>query len=297
MQVTFFTPSYIGDLDRAIWMRRSLRKFFQGEVRHLISVPKKDMHQFQLALDDDESVEIVSQEEVVSKAFYPDLFYRLIEKVAKNQLWRLEKHAGRPGWIVQQIVKLSCSHWIKSGAVVMIDSDLIFMRPFNLHDLGLAEKVFPLVKITPKDEQSRHRNHIDNSRTILGLSAGPSEHHYMGYPTLWNVAWLKELQHYLSKHSGKSWQSALLDARHISEYTIYGIFVEEILKPVELSLITYPFHQIAWDIDSFNQIRKTALAGKKHDAQLLSLVIQSNLEIPPSEYEDMLNYILNQQTR
>lgn len=293
MQATFFTPSYIGDLDRAVWMCRSLRQYFQGTARHILAVPRQQRPQFRKAFGHDPLVEIVSQETVVPRAFYPDLLYRLAGRIAKHQIWRLEGRGGRPGWIIQQIVKLGCSRWIDSGAAIFIDSDLIFTRPFDLADLGLAEGTRPLVRITPRDEHSRHRAHIDNARKLLGLPPGASEHHYMAYPTIWHVEWLRELQRHLACETGRTWQMALHRAGHISEYSIYGIFVEEILKPRDLNLITRPFHRIAWDAASFEDLKHATLEGGDQPDDALSLVIQSNLNIPPAQYEDMLRRILN----
>jgi len=252
------------------------------------------MPEFRSALKDDKDVEIVSQQDVVSELFYPDFLYKLIGKIAKHQLWRFEKHAGRPGWIIQQIVKLACNHWVDEGAVVFIDSDLIFIRPFDLMDLGLTDTTRTLVRITPKDESSKHRSHVDQSRRILSLPPGSSEHHYMAYPTIWYVDWLKELHNYIQNTANSDWQKAMYTAKHISEYTIYGVFVEEVLKPANLSIRARPFNIIAWDLASFESTKTRMLNAEDSEDDRISLVIQSNLKIPTSAYEDLLRHIICQ---
>src|SRR5580765_605667 len=108
-QATFFTPSYIGDIERAVWMRRSLKTFFKGSSLHIMAVPRKDLVAFRRALPQEADLALVAQEDMVDSIFYPDRLYRMAARFARSQLWRLESHAGRPGWIVQQIAKLNCT--------------------------------------------------------------------------------------------------------------------------------------------------------------------------------------------
>jgi hypothetical protein len=296
MNTTFFTPSYINDLDRAIWMRRSINRFSKDACRHIIAVPRSDVTAFQEALRGDKHVEIVCQEDAVSKIFYPDWVYRAIRRLAKSQLWRFESHAGRAGWIVQQIVKLNCIHWVPNGAVVFIDSDLIFTRPFSIQDLGIEETTRTLVRITPKDEASRHRAHINNARNILSLPDGPSDHKYMAFPAIWYTDWIEQLHRYLEETRKTDWQSALHIAKHISEYTIYGTFVEEVLRPEKLAVRTKPFHKIIFDRASFDELKSSPKDFNNPANNYLALVVQSNLGISVSEYENILSAIIDPQS-
>lgn len=293
MNTTFFTPSYINDLDRAIWMRRSINKFSKDACRHVIAVPRSDIDAFKKAFSDDRKVEIVCQQDAVNSNFYPDFLYRVLSRIAKSQLWKFEDHAGRPGWIIQQIVKLNCVHWVASGAVVFIDSDLVFTRPFTLHDLGIEDTTRTLVRVTPKDEASRHRAHINNARTTLSLPPGPTDHHYMAYPAIWYTDWVEQLHAYLEQISKTDWQSALHLANHISEYSIYGTFVEEVLKPENLVIRTEPFHKIIWDKASFDALKSSGNGIDRPIDNNLTLVVQSNLGISVTEYEDILLAIVD----
>lgn len=294
MLTTLFTPSYVGDLERAVWMRRSVRRFQKQPLRHVIAVPTQDRMQFGQAFADDDLVQLVEQQEVVSSRFYPRWFYPLVQRlVPQAQHWRFERHEGRIGWIVQQIVKLSCSRWISDGAVAMVDSDLVFTRPFGPDDLGITDSTRTLLRITPEHESSRHRRHLLMSRDLLGLPPGSSEHHYMGSPAIWYVDWLRALQQHLAQRAAGDWQQPLYAAVDISEYTIYGLFVEEVLKPAGLVARTAPFHHIVYDLETFRQL----MAGRQDLDPLrercLTLVVQSNLGLPVAAYRDILDAIIN----
>lgn len=294
MEATFFTPSYAGDLDRAIWMRRSIRRFLNASCRHILAVPRRDHRAFARAFRDDADVELVLQEDAVASIFYPDLMYRVVKSLAPSQCWRLAaRHGGRPGWVVQQIVKLNCTMWIDAGAVLFVDSDLVFTRPFSLADLGITDGPRTLVRITPPREDSKHREHINRSRQILGLLPGESEHHYMAYPAIWYVDWLSSLHEHLEQQTPASWQQSLHAANLISEYTIYGLFVEELLRPQNLEIRSQPFHRIVHDESSyFALVRNSGDSAWCQQDDHLTLVVQSNLHIPVCEYEAVLDAIL-----
>lgn len=293
MLTTLFTSSYIKDLDRAVWMRRSVIRFLKDPCRHLIAVPNKDIPAFKRQFRDDRLVEIVSQSDAVSKVFYPDMLHGLVSNFAKSQLWRFESHSGRPGWIIQQIAKLNCTHWIKGGALIFIDSDVIFTRPFDLHELGINSSERALIRITPQDEASRHRNHLIKAREILALPAGPTNHHYLSNPAVWYPDWIEALHNHIELTSNTDWQTALFRAGHISEFTIYGAFVEEVLKPANLQLTTTPYHSGAWDLAALNNLKtgNPDVADATHHG--LVLVVQSNIGIPLSEYEEILRKIID----
>lgn len=293
MLTTLFTASYIKDLERAVWMRRSVRRFLKESCRHVIAVPDPDMPAFRHHFRDDPLAEIVSQNDAVSHVFYPNRLHRLVNRFARSQLWRFEKHAGRPGWIIQQIAKLNCTHWIREGAVVFIDSDVIFTRPFDLHELGINSDYRTLIRITPQDEASRHRDHLIRAREILSLPAGSTEHHYMSNPAVWYADWLEALHTHLEQTSQTDWQTALFRASHISEFTIYGAFVEEALKPANLQLTTTPYHSGAWDLEALDALRTKSLDEADATRHGLVMVIQSNIGIPLDEYEEILRRIID----
>lgn len=292
MHTTLFTSSYIKDLDHAVWMRRSLNRFLKDTRRHLIAVPNTDLAEFRKTFRNDSLVDIVSQNDAVSKVFYPDLLHKLVSKLAKSQLWKFGSHAGRAGWIIQQIAKLNCTHWIKEGALLFIDSDVIFTRPFDLNELGICDNQRTLIRITPQDEASRHRDHLIKAREILALPAGPTDHHYLSNPAVWYADWLEAFHNHLAQTTKTDWQTALFCAGHISEFTIYGAFVEEVLKPANLHLTTSPYHSGAWDLDALNHLKSRSHIETDADRHGLVMVIQSNIGIPLKEYEEILRRVI-----
>ena len=116
----------------------------------------------------------------------------------------------------------------------------------------------------------------------------------MAWPAIWHGDWVRALRNAIEDASGKPWQTALFDTPIFSEYQLYGVFVEEAMEPTELQVRRTPLHAGLWqrsDVAAF--LRQPvayvdSLAGKP-----LTLVVQSNLNIPVHEYERAVGTLLS----
>ncbi len=282
MNYCFFTPSYIGDIDRVKLLRQSINKFSKEQLTHYIIVPKEDYRAFKKCFILDKNAIVLRQNDYVSKAFYPSISYQILHKLLPSQSWRLGKYAGRPGWIIQQIVKLCIPQIIIEDAAFVVDSDVFFIRPFSIHEiLDNSDKDRILIRISPSDESALQRKHISKSRGLFSLPEGATDFHYMSWPTLLYKDWLQSLQQYLTSKYNKNWQIHLHDANIISEYSIYGIYVEEVARYENYKTITTPLYEGIWSKEDFFNF----ISGKLlHNPKALCIVIQSNLGIPVKDY-------------
>lgn len=287
----FFTPSYRGDLERLLLLRASMRKFYRGHGRHVVAVPESDLLLFRRALVGD-GAELVSQQSLVDRRFFPTALYQLVARYAPAQAWRLQSQGGKGGWIIQQIAKLNAKTLRERGPIAVLDSDIFIFRPFEDADLlGECGKV--LVRIVPTTESGRHRKHIAGARQLLRLPPGSTEHHYMSCPAILHSEWLHELCRHLEAHGGKPWQDVLLNEATLSEYSIYGTFVEEILKPADIVIRDTSFNHMLWDNDSYERFFADPTGVLATDPSKVCVVVQSALKVPVSEYHARLQPILN----
>lgn len=286
----FFTPSFRGDLERLLIMRRSLKRFFVGAVRHVVAVPKQDMALFAAHLYGDD-VELISQNDLVERRFYAKWLYRAMQDRVPSQMWRFSRFAGRPGWIIQQIVKCSVPSLFAVGPVVVLDSDLFFTRPFGVGEFdGGATRI--LLKYYPQTASGMHADHMGRARDLLGLPAGATHYHYIGWPGVWYPDWVTELQNYLTARHRCSWQTVLYRAGTFSEYCLYGVFVEEILKPGDLDLRTRPMYRLVWDKQSYETFVEERGDRTLPEDAPICVVVQSNLGISTSEYAHIVERAL-----
>jgi hypothetical protein len=275
--------------------RRSIRRYAIDLVEHTVAVPAADVALFRDRLAGDPGVRVVAQQEVVSAQFYPRPWVPAVKKLLGRHVWRLDgtRYVGRPGWIVQQIVKLSAPEICGSGPVCLVDSDLVFVRTFGRHDLlpGDAQRV--LVREDPAEESAMHRAHMENSRLLLGLPPGPTEHHYMAYPAVFYGDWVLQLRARLEQVHGKPWQQVLREAETLSEYLLYGVFVEEILQPANMQLRRVPSHVGVWNAPDVALFARDPVGFvRSAPADPITLVVQSTLGLPAPEYQRAIEALL-----
>lgn len=292
MKYCFFTPSYRGDLERVRMLRKSIRHFAHEKLKHYVIVPQEDFDIFRTALSDDDGVVLLKQNDYIDAMFYQGSLYRFIKSILpSSQHWRLSRYEGRPGWILQQIIKLSIPDILADeDAALVLDSDVFFIKPFSVQDLvGSAEVDRVLVRLQPTDESAMHRDYMAKAREILALPVGETNFHYMSYPFVYYKDWGRSLLAYIEQKHDVSWQRVLFNAIWFSEYCTYGIYIEEILMPDRLRIIEKPFYTGIWDRQDFDAF----IEGKlNYNENTFCIVVQSNLSISPKNYSDYLERFL-----
>lgn len=283
--ITFFTPTYRNDAERYQILRESIRRFYRGRARHVIAVPTEDEALFRRLSRGDDDVDIVIQNDLVDRRFYPAAWFPLLKRALPGQAWRFERFAGRNGWIIHIIVKLSIDRFIEGQPAVLLDSDSFFTRPFDDSDLDHPADRRVLVKWTPDTPIPGQQRHLRRTREILGLPEGPLAHNYQSNPEIWYPDWVRILQQHLESRYAKPWQQALFDAGTISSSALYGTFVDECLRPPGLKVRgRFPYF-IAWDEASY---RAFLAAPRKSIGANYYAVIQSNLGHPAQDYRDLV---------
>lgn len=290
-KITFFTPSYRGDAERFLLLRDSIKHFYKGDAQHIVVVPSSDISVFKNLCINDSNIKILIQDDYVDPIFYPKPFYKCIKQFFPSQAWRFQQYAGKPGWIIQQIVKLNIPAIVSSGVVVILDSDLFFVRPFSDADFKLEDSLNTLYKVYPESETGKHKGHMQWAREFLGLESGSTDHHYISFPTILYPELVSRLQSFIENKYNKPWQLALFESKNMSEYILYGVFLDEINNAEKSSVSTCspPPSFIAWDKDSYHALFEDL---PKHTANQLLVIIQSNLNISASNYEHQIRSTL-----
>lgn len=292
--VCFFSPSYRNDLNRLIILRRSILKHCKNPPPHVVAVPNADIKSFTRALTAngvEHRCEVIAQEDIVDRKFFPRNSYKILAKLAPSQKWRFREISGKSGWTIQQIAKLNSPKACNAATIVALDSDVVFFRPFDCA-IFVPTGAPLLVRREPEEESAKHRKHIENARLFLSLSSGSTEHHYMSCPAVLQSDWLKELHSFIESKYREDWQTALFRQESISEYSIYGTFVQEILKPRNITIRNKPFNLILWDESSFNKFFENPDDAVRSAPDQMCVTVQSNLEINPESYQEKLRHLL-----
>ncbi|MGZ0711656.1 DUF6492 family protein (plasmid) [Coraliomargarita sp. W4R53] len=201
----------------------SVARFAPPGTRHRIIVPRADVELFRSLSGP--NVDIVNVE---------DILPRHMVKVFHANVWVNVRAPWPPvrGWITQQIVKLTAAAESPADRVLLVDSDLVFVRQFSVADFGgTAEAVVYRKAGAVHAGMPRHITWDAVARDLIGAPAAPALPlaDYICWPCLWNPAIVRELIERIQQQRTQPWQTVIGRQLHFSEMVLYGIYVDEVL--------------------------------------------------------------------
>ncbi|WAL61473.1 DUF6492 family protein [Thermocoleostomius sinensis] len=212
---SLITPSYKPDFERCQLLCRSIEKFAQTAINHYIVVDRQDLALFRQLQG--AQTHIVTKEEIVPW---------WIKRLPRVNAWLNFRGLPIRGWILQQIIKLAMAETITDEVLVFIDSDVFFIRPFNLEDIFIQDDKVRLFRIA---QRSPFPEYEKTAIELLGIPAIPSNK-YIGQIVSWKRDNVLKLHRHIEAVSGKHWIAAVASHWHLSEYVLYGAFVDYILQ-------------------------------------------------------------------
>lgn len=262
--VSIFCKSYHGDLERAIAMATSVRKFNRDSLPFYISVPKVDLDLFIKRIGTD-GVTWLTDEEII--ASNPDI--------------DLSEYSSLPGNISQQIVKAEFWRVNPCENYVCIDSDSRFIKDFFTHDflshdgqpytiLHESKPFMVFCLAVGIQETELYFEAMSNEMRERFGRQGPS-YSYNPFPVIWsNKVWQALLLKLRDEHIN------ILDAivAHPYESSWYG---ETLLKyrPIQL-LPKEPIFKAYLYLEEYEHDRKLGINEHMLAQFYLGVVYQSN---------------------
>jgi hypothetical protein len=213
------TPSFAGDFELCAGLNRSLLQFAPSDVQHQIIVPERDVALFSKLAG--------SRTEVLAEPqFLPSSFVRA-------PLVNMTINLRRPfppvrGWILQQVLKLAATAQSGADVVLLVDSDIEFVRPFSAEQFVRDGIVRFYRKPDEVDEHlPRHVLWHQAARRLLGLPATqPPMPDYVSSLVSWDPAIVRSMLQHVRDTTGRPWTDAIAAALHFSEWTLYGVYLD-----------------------------------------------------------------------
>lgn len=216
------TPSFAGDFELCVDLNRSVLANTPPDVRHHIIVPGRDLELFGRLANERTVVRDESEFLPRSLVSVPGTKYSV--------------NLRRPyppvrGWIIQQIVKLGAAAAAEADVVVLVDSDIVFCRPFDASTFVRDGAVRLYRKPAEIDARlPRHMIWHQTARELVGLPAQqPPYHDYVSSLLAWDPALVRGLLERVEKVTRRPWQTAVGGQLHFSEWTLYGVYVDGVL--------------------------------------------------------------------
>lgn len=264
------TCSYRKDFDRCRLLCRSVDRFVDPAVRHILFVPACDVSLFSpLATD---RREIRAQE-----GLFPGWrhFKSLDTRLAKfapflrrdffiDQRFRILR-----GWIAQQIVKIKASQTADAAVLLHLDSDIAMIRPLSADSLVPGGKV-RFYAVPGAADLPSHRKWHDTAARLLGTgTVGYSGSDYIDHGTVWSRDIVERMCRRIESVTGDAWEDALSKCLHFSEYILYGMFLDFVDDgPTPIHRTDAPFCLSQWGGSLADAASRTAFLDRLQPDQV-----------------------------
>ena len=237
LSAALITPTFRLDLERCELLVESVRRCAPSLAHYLI-VDKCDLSVFR-------HLEGPMTRVVVSASLLPAGFRRL--PIGKS-IWVGPGLTRTRGWIVQQVLKIAIAEHVTEDILIFCDSDLCFVRPFDVEQVVSSGSVHLLDVDYNSDEVSRWTN---VAAQLLALDDTIEARGHVGNVICWRRENVLALVADLSKESDRDWRYRLLSLPTVSEYILYGVYVRSVLGYPASGQhpSTVPFAKASWGSD------------------------------------------------
>lgn len=280
MKNILVTPSYEPDFERCRLLVETANRYLTDVDTHLLVIDRRDQAVFKPLVGG--RVRILHKEELLPHWIRP---------MPWGRNWWLS-FRGLPvrGWILQQVVKMAVAQSLEADAFVYADSDVCFIRQWDLGSIWNGEKLrlFRESRRGVMTTGRRYRNwYREASRYSVAESRQQLKGGYIAQLNSWRHDNVIELIAQIERISSRSWQDVLLNTLDFSEYTLYGSFVEEVLKFQGHFVDEHPLTLSSWyfSLRTKSDLLRFLESVKPHH---VGVHIQSNLALRPTEYRDLV---------
>jgi len=279
MQNILVTPTFAPDFERCKAMLESAEQYISGVEEHLLLVDKSDLSLFQKLQNN--RIRVICKNEVLPAV--------LFQVPLQKRWWLTDCSPPVRGWILQQIIKLAVAKGSQADAVIFADSDLIFVRNLSLNDLwsGNQLRLFRTERQPNLYSDKRYKNWYGFSCKALALGNPQAQTGaYITQLATMRPNLTRMLCNALENKFSKPWYETLLNTWDFSEYILYGVFVENLLKETDEKncghyLSGDELCHSSWFYDIHSKVDIDEFVAKT-TPQHCAVHLQSNLYFDPS---------------
>ena len=229
-QLCLITPSYRPDFARCRLLAESIDRLVSPKIHHYLIVDNRDFILFK-------QLESKNRTVITVESILPWWIQKL--PLIENG-WFSWKTLPLRNWLVQQIVKLEIANHISEDILIFVDSDVVFIKPFAGREFIKNERARLMRVSLCVEDLSNLDTQIEwykSAMSLLGISSLTEQlcdreniDVYVGNLITWKRDNVLRLHQHIEKVTQKSWIKAIASCWNFSEYTLYGIFVDYILK-------------------------------------------------------------------
>lgn len=216
------TPTYERDYERCALLCESVDRYVASFNRHYLVVPDHELRLFA-------KFNSARREVLPASLLLPSWLRPLPAFLRRNhrRYWWSLRAAPVSGWHVQQFVKINAANLLSESRFCLLDSDVVFFRPFDMRRLAEPHSLLLLQRRRAvAHDAPLHAAWIRSSHRLLGLSEPtfPADD-FIGHVIAWDQRAVRAMIERIERVTELDWVEALARERDISEYMLYGLFV------------------------------------------------------------------------
>ncbi|MGB8399530.1 DUF6492 family protein [Bradyrhizobium sp.] len=277
-RMAVITKTFAPDFELCAALNRSVLENSPETIQHHIIAPRSDLKLFGRLAGPRTHIRCEAD-------FLPRTFVRV-------PFCNIMVNLGRPfppvrGWIQQQVFKLAAIAASEDDAVLVVDSDVEFVRPFTAEMFVRDGTVRFFRKPDQIDKQlSRHMTWHRVARALLGLPpAEPPYPDYISSPLAWDPAIVRRMLARVAATTGRPWHTAIAGQLDFSECVLHGVFVDEVIgAPANSFVSDDPLCRAYWEHTPLN-VDSAAHFIRGVRPTDIAVVIQSKSRTPPAVRE------------
>lgn len=259
------TPSFRLDLAQCRLLVESVERHVPQEIRHYLVVDRRDVPLFRPLAG--RRTEILTVEDIV-----PGWIVRI---PGVRRFWWSWRSRPIKNWILQQIVKLSVADVVREDVFLFVDSDVLFVAPYDPRALE-RDGAVPLFVETGKAGIIPFNDAWHGvAAELIGLPAQKTyDTNFIGNVICWRRNTVKQLHARMAEVARRDWVLAVAPKMKFSEYILYGLYVTQLMKgtaghyddPVDRTLCYW--HESALSLQGLQELR--ARLEPKHHSVMIS---------------------------
>jgi hypothetical protein len=238
------TPSYAGDLERCRLLCETMDRYVTGHSTHYLLVEGRDIplfKQFESARR-----RVVDERDILPgwlRAYWdPTSLFR-------RRVWLSTHTKPLRGWHVQQLRRIAIAQMVDDDNLVYVDSDVAFVRPFDVStfDIGGKTRLFRRENGLEAGATPDHRPWHANAAALLGIREPQvSPHDYITTLIAWRRQTVVDMCAHIELINERNWVEAIAAERKFSECTIYGRYVDEVIRGADHVHSGVELCQVQW---------------------------------------------------
>ncbi|MEO3799597.1 DUF6492 family protein [Nonomuraea sp. B1E8] len=243
-KLAVITPSYAPDAALFADLHRSVLRHTSDDTVHHVFVPARDRRAF--AGFEGPRCRLWLRSELLPRRYVRVPFTDV--HVNCRRPWPPLR-----GWVMQQTVKIASAGLIDADALLIVDSDAVLVRPTTAESFSVDGRLcLHRVENAVTADMERHLLWHRVARELLGLPPPPPPPlpDYVTALTFWDPHIVLAMRRRVTEVTGRDWLDAFNGRLHVSEFVLYGVFVDEVLKaspPVNTTICHLSYHHEPWD--------------------------------------------------